>query len=91
MTSELMSDYIDGDIDHPDKICEKIKSLSENYIEVREIEPANIRGEGDNVIKMNSQVYYCVKAQAEYGEGEFAKEARRINSAKIICYTSDRK
>jgi len=91
MTSELMSDYIDGDIDHPEKICEKIKSLAENYIEVREIEPANIRGEGDNIIKMNSQVYYCVKAQAEYGEGEFAKEARRINSAKIICYTSDRK
>ena len=91
MTSELQSDYIDGDIDHPEKICEKIKSLAENYIEVREIEPANIRGEGDNTIKMNSQVYYCVKAQAEYGEGEFAKEARRINSSKIICYTSDRK
>ena len=91
MTSELQSDYIDGDIDHPEKICEKIKSLAENYIEVREIEPANIRGEGDNIIKMNSQVYYCVKAQAEYGEGEFAKEARRINSSKIICYTSDRK
>ena len=90
MESELKSEQIDGDIDHPEKICDKIKSLAENYIEVREIEPSNIRGEGDRVIKMNSLVYYCVKAQAEYGEGEFAKEARRINSAKIFCYTSDK-
>lgn len=90
MTDELQSSQMDGEIEHPKDICDKLRQISDGYISVNEIEPSNIKGEGDKILRMNTRSYYCVRASVEYGEGSVAKEARRIYSAKIFCYANDR-
>ena len=89
VTDELRSREIPGIIDAPSKICETMHHTASTYIEVNEIEPRNIRADGDKTLRMNSRAYYCVKVSAEYGEGALAEQARRINRAKVVCYTSE--
>lgn len=74
-------------IEKPKDLYDAMKTWKEKSLTIKEIDPANIIKAGNRIIK-SSGTYYCVDVNTASMKGEIKDIAKKIEKAKIFCYTT---